>query len=150
MALLLAYFEAQRKMLEGIYADLKDLPIKDEKDTVYAGYLLHNFYTGFEDLMEEVAKTFENAVDDPTRYHRELLKRMKLSVKGIRPALISEESFRFLDEIRAFRHIFRHAYGYALEKTKIEYLTAKLQAGVNTLRKDLETFQTFLENELQK
>ncbi len=107
-------------------------------------------YTGFEDLMEEVARTFENAVDDAARCHRELLKRMKLSVRGIRPALISEASFKLLDEIRAFRRIFRHAYGFSLEKVKVEHLVEKLKAGIGTLREDLGAFRAFLEHELER
>jgi uncharacterized protein YutE (UPF0331/DUF86 family) len=148
VALLLAYLEEQRKVLERIYAGLQGLGIEDEKDTVYAGYLLHNFYTAFEDLMREVARTFENTVDDTTRYHRELLKRMKLNVAGIRPALVSEASFRILDELRAFRHVFRHAYGYELEKEKVEHLVKKLKEGIDSVRKDVDAFRAFLEEEL--
>ena len=141
IALLLAYLEEQWKVLERIYAGLQGLGIEDEKDTVYAGYLLHNFYTAFEDLMREVARTFENTVDDTTRYHRELLKRMKLNVAGIRPALVSEASFRILDELRAFRHVFRHAYGF-------EHLVKKLTEGIDSVRKDVDAFRAFLEEEL--
>jgi uncharacterized protein YutE (UPF0331/DUF86 family) len=148
IALLLAYLEEQWKVLERIYAGLQGLGIEDEKDTVYAGYLLHNFYTAFEDLMREVARTFENTVDDTTRYHRELLKRMKLNVAGIRPALVSEASFRILNELRAFRHVFRHAYGYELEKEKVEHLVKKLKEGIDSVRKDVGAFRIFLEEEL--
>ena len=148
IALLLAYLEEQWKVLERIYAGLQGLGIEDEKDTVYAGYLLHNFYTAFEDLMREVARTFENTVDDTTRYHREFLKRMKLNVAGIRPALVSEASFRILDELRAFRHVFRHAYGYELEKEKVEHLVKKLKEGIDSVRKDVDAFRVFLEEEL--
>ncbi len=148
IALLLAHLEEQWRVLERIYAGLQELSIQDEKDTVYAGYLLHNFYTAFEDLMREVARTFENTVDDTARYHRELLKRMKLNVLGIRPALVSEASFRILDELRAFRHVFRHAYGYELEKEKVEHLVKKLKDGIDSIRKDVDAFRAFLEEEL--
>ena len=43
---------------------------------------------------------------------------MSLNIEGIRPALISEESFKLLDELRAFRHFFRHAYSYELSYEK--------------------------------
>ena len=148
VALLFAYLEDQWEVLEKIFNALQKLTIKNEKDTVYAGYLLHNFYNGFEDLMREVAKTFENTVDDAVRYHRELLKRMKLNVTNIRPALISEASFRTLDELRAFRHVFRHAYGYELESEKVEHLVKKLRENIDSIRKDVDNFKAFLEGEL--
>ncbi len=44
LALLLAYLEEQWKVLERIYTALEGTSIEDEKDTVYAGYLLlHGF-----------------------------------------------------------------------------------------------------------
>lgn len=52
-------------------------------------YQLHNLYCAYEDLFKIVAGFFENTIDD----RKELLKRMTLSIEGIRPALISEESF---------------------------------------------------------
>lgn len=47
---------------------------------------MHNLYSALEELMEEVAKTFENTVEDIAKYHRELLKRMLINVYRIRPA----------------------------------------------------------------
>ena len=82
-------------------------------------YQLHNLYCAFEDLFRIVADFFENRIDDRARYHRELLWRMKVSIEGVRPALLSEESYRLLDSLRAFRHFFRHAYSYELDPRKV-------------------------------
>ena len=38
-------------------------------------YQLHNLYSAFEQLFEEVARFFENRVDE-ARYHADLLRRM--------------------------------------------------------------------------
>jgi len=37
----------------------------------------------------------------------------------MRPALISAELYELLDELRRFRHFFRHAYGVELDADKV-------------------------------
>ncbi|MEW5803099.1 MAG: hypothetical protein AB1847_13455 [bacterium] len=95
------------------------------------GYQLHNLYCAFEDFFKIVARYFESQVKDISRYPKELLRRISLPVEGVRPRLISEESYRELDDLRAFRHFFRHAYSYALryEKVKIPMDSARRLQG---------------------
>ena len=72
-----------RKMIEEISATTP----KSRESLSHLGYLLHNLYNALEDLFQEVARTVENRVEDPGRFHRELLKRMALEIHGVRPAL---------------------------------------------------------------
>ena len=44
---------------------------------------------------------------------------MKIPIERVRPALLSEESYKLLDSLRAFRHFFRHAYSYELDPRKV-------------------------------
>jgi len=75
LSILVGYMEQQLKIIkelsEKIFFSSKEL--SSEKDTYYVALLLHNLYNAFEDLFREVARTFENHVEDPSRYHRELL-----------------------------------------------------------------------------
>ncbi|NSW76486.1 MAG: hypothetical protein HPY68_06880, partial [Candidatus Atribacteria bacterium] len=103
-------------------------------------YQLHNLYCAYEDLFRIVAGFFENTIDDQRKYHTELLKRMTLFIEGIRPALISEESFKLLNNLKSFRHFFRHAYGYELDKRKIAIVLDDAQKLKETFRLDLERF----------
>jgi len=149
LALLLAYFEEQNKILKELFNEIKSHKISDKKDTVYIGFLLHNLYCALEDLMEETAKTFENTLDDTSKYHRELLKKMLLNVRGIRPQLWSGETFSLLDELRGFRHIFRHAYGYELDSKKVFEIQDKIIKNWQKVKKDIEKFCKFLEENLE-
>jgi hypothetical protein len=87
-----------------------------------AGYWLHNLYSAYEDLFKSVAGFWENHVAANGGYHVSLLKRMCIAIPGVRPAVLSEASFRHLDELRAFRHVFRHAYSYGLEGSRVSLL----------------------------
>lgn len=146
IAVLLGYFEEQLKIINNLYKELKDAEFVNKKDAVYVGFLMHNLYSALKELMEEVAKTFENTIEDVSKYHRKLLKRMLINVYKIRPALWSEETFKFLDELRGFRHIFRHAYGYDLDQEKVITLRNKILYSWNMVERDLKRFKNFLES----
>lgn len=70
---------------------------------------VQQFYTALEDLLKQIAKSFENHIESMSNFHKELLPRMNTEIPKIRPAVISHNSFLFLDKIRAFRHFIRHA-----------------------------------------
>ena len=103
------------------------------------GYQLHNLYGAFEQLFEEVARFFENRVDD-ARYHADLIRRMQLDIRGVRPALLSEATARDLDELRRFRHLFRHAYGTELDSARVADLAARAAGTRDAFTRDFERF----------
>lgn len=103
------------------------------------GYQLHNFYGAFEQLFEEVARFFENQIDQ-SRYHADMIRRMQLEIQGIRPALLSAETAADLDELRRFRHLFRHAYAAELDPDKVADLAAQAVRVQCTFARDFERF----------
>jgi hypothetical protein len=91
--LLKTLLSAQQREIEGIYAKIAQRRGgKTPAHLESLAYQLHNLYCAFEDLFKQVADFFENTLEDPTRYHRELLWRMKIPIEGVRPALLSEEA----------------------------------------------------------
>jgi hypothetical protein len=121
LAVLKAEIKAQIQEIEGIYTRLEDRKRKKDKTAIESmGYQLHNLYCAFEDLFKIVAETFENQVQDKSKYHLELLKRMTIPIEGVRPPLLSQGCFLLLDNLRSFRHFFRHAYSYELDERKVK------------------------------
>jgi len=107
---------------------------------VESAFHVNRLYTGFERMFGNIAKTFENSIDDKA-WHKSLLDRMSIGIEGIRPAFISEISHKYLNELRAFRHFFRHTYDFDLEKDKF----AIVASGARELRKSIKTdIQNFL------
>ena len=88
-------------------------------------YQIHNLYCSIEDSLKLIANAFENRIGTSSEWHRVLLLRLSQPVEGIRPAFLSEDSFDLLNQLRSFRHMFRHAYG-----TEIEL--SQLQSNINT------------------
>jgi hypothetical protein len=72
-------------------------------DSVALG--LHNFYSGLERLFEKVAKVVDGSLPSGANWHQLLLEQMSLENSERRPALISVESRKALEEYRGLRHV---------------------------------------------
>jgi hypothetical protein len=150
LAILAADLREQQKQIEAIYLKIASRKKKYAKDQVALeslAYQLHNLYSAFEDLFRVVANHFENHIADPAGWHKELLKRMKTSLPGIRPAFISSEALELFDELRGFRHVFRHAYGFDLEPEKIKIVLQKALKLEGIYKRDLREFLRQLQND---
>jgi len=120
LAVLKAEVKVQLDEIGIIYNKIEERKGKKDQITLESlGYQLHNLYSAFEDLFKIIAYTFENQIENKSRYHIELLKRMSIPIEGLRPALISVETYQLLDSLRAFRHFFRHGYAQNLDERKL-------------------------------
>ena len=71
-------------------------------------------------------------------------------IKGIRPNLISDETFKLLDELRGFRHVFRHAYAYELDAERIIKLSAKSIKLKGLFLKNITAFKNKLKHDMSR
>jgi hypothetical protein len=112
----------------------------DDVQLESCAYQLHNYYGAVGDLFKLIAGYFENQVTDVVRWHIELLQRMRQEIPGVRPALISGETFQLLNGLRGFRHFFRHAYTAAIEFDQLRSNVVKAQQVHSLLQKDVALF----------
>ena len=133
--------------IERIYGSLKKKVAAIEKQRATAeavesaGYWMHNLYCAFEDLFKLVAGFWENSLSTNGEYHIHLLKRMLIEIEGVRPGLLSSAGYKILNELRGFRHVFRHAYSYGLDKERISALLRKVLDSKDIVINDLQTFR---------
>ena len=80
---------------------------------------LSRCYNVIEQMGLRTANAFENSVDDDKGWHTELIRRLSIRIPGVRPALFSEEIRQPLQELRAFRHVFVHAYDLDVDPDKL-------------------------------
>lgn len=112
---------------------------------VESAFYVNQLHTGFESIFKNTAKTFENNIEQDY-WHKSLLERMTLSIQDIRPALISEESFNCLNELRAFRHFFRHAYDTDINSEKFKIVADRVYKLRDLFQKDLKKFLHFVDS----
>jgi len=108
-------------------------------------YDLHGLYSGIERIFLSVANTIDNNIPKGDNWHKELLIQMGKEVKGIRPALIDEDTITLLDEFLRFRHRVRNIYSFNLIPDRIQRLVEKLPEINEKVMTSLENFAEFLE-----
>jgi len=105
----------------------------------FASYL-HQFYTGCERILERIAVTVDGSLPGGAFSHANLLAQMARELLGIRPAVLSEALWLGLQDYLAFRHFFRHAYGYTLEWAKLRPLVTDMPATLADMQGQLMAF----------
>ena len=106
---------------------------------------LHNLYSAAEGLFEFVADACENTFAASSGYHTALLRRMRVAVPGVRPALVSSEASPLLDNLRRFRHVVRHAYSAEIDARQLRIVLEDARALRPLLWRDVEGFLAELE-----
>jgi len=95
----------------------------DQFDWAALGCTIHNIYNLMESYFLRVAKFFENDLD-PLSWHRDLVRRMSLAIDEVRPAMLPADAAAVMDELRAFRHVFRTIYQTAIDPRKTADINA--------------------------
>jgi hypothetical protein len=143
-AILLGYFNKQLGFVERLYEELISVDLSIYEKRFLFAMRVQQFYTAIEDLLKQIAKSFENHIDQMSSFHKELLARMNTEVPQIRSAVISHQSFLFLDKLRAFRHFVRHAYDCELDEKELLLIQNKLRNEFQSVKADLEKFKSFI------
>jgi hypothetical protein len=73
-----------------------------------------------------------------------LLHKMTLDIKGIRKAVISDDTFSVMDEILRFRHFRRYYFEMEYDWDRIDMIEKKYIQAHELLYKDLDEFSLFL------
>ena len=109
------------------------------------GYSMHNIYNALENCFTQISLSFENHVRDQARWHRELLDKMFLNIKSLRPAVLPEETRSLLGDLLGFRHLFRHAYDFKLDQSKTVALWSRWSLENTLVKQALTHFANELE-----
>lgn len=117
-------------------------PTADELAALAA--ILHAFYNGVENIFKRIAIALDGSVPQGEFWHSELIERMASPAKK-RPALLSAVMNENIQEYLDFRHVFRHAYTFDLQWSKMKHLVLECEAVLQKLEKELDTFLIKLE-----
>lgn len=109
------------------------------------GDIVHDFYTGIEQVFERLAPELNGGLPAGSAWHRELLSNMTLDLPGIRPPVIRVETAHALEEFLRFRHLFRNLYGFELDWPRLLRLLERLPETWAAVDADLERFLAFLD-----
>jgi uncharacterized protein YutE (UPF0331/DUF86 family) len=134
-------------LVSDIKETYKELPKSQKKKRIYEESLalkLHNFYTGCERIFNKIADDINGGVPHSLDWHKRLLKSMSLEIEKIRPAVISKDTARALEEYLAFRHVVRNIYGFEIDSERLHRLIEKLENVYKRFKKEIDDFLGFL------
>ncbi len=123
------YAEYTTQSVEG------DAPTRENR--IVIAEMLANYYTCLETVFLRISQYFENDLSRD-RWHHDLLDKMTLSIEGVRPRVLSEESHAALREIMRFRHFKRYYLEFEYDWDKLEFLCRKLDIARPAVRRDLD------------
>jgi len=106
---------------------------------------LHGFYSGIERIFERLAESLDGSLPKGENWHQALLIQMSKEVEGIRPAVISQETLKNLDEYRGFRHVVRNVYTFHFDEVKLEKLVMGAKGSFSQIKTEILAFTDFLE-----
>ena|SRR5579863_7466480 len=143
-AILLGYFDKQLIFVTRLYDEVIVVDITQYEKRYFFAMRVQQFYTALEDLFKQIAKSFENHIENMSNFHKELLARMNTEIPEIRPAVISNKSLLILDKLRSFRHFIRHAYDCELDEGELAILQKRLKEEYPLVESDLKQFRSFV------
>ena len=106
---------------------------------------LHGFYSGVEQIFEDIARTIDGGSPSGEEWHTSLLRQMTVEMGKLRPAVIRIETRQALDEYRGFRQIVRNVYVFNLRPARLKELASDAPTCLSNLTTDLLAFADFLE-----
>jgi ABC-type transporter Mla subunit MlaD len=80
--------------------------VRATADTDYLGTValnLHSFYSGTERIFRDIALEIDSSLPEGSDWHRRLLRQMLADIPDVRPKLLSDRTFKMLNELCAFR-----------------------------------------------
>ena len=104
------------------------------------GSILHDFYNCCERIFKKIAIDINGSFGRSEIWHKELLYKMTVEIKGIRPQVISEELAAELDDYLSFRHVFRNIYGFELKGERLDRLVDKFNKVSNKFKNEIMNF----------
>lgn len=104
-------------------------------------------YSGCERVLELISKQVDKqAISKSEDWHRQLLLRMRNEWPDVRPPVLSDETFRLLNDLRSFRHRQRNTYGSDLDSSRVAALAKEAILLPGMLRADVEALAASLKN----
>jgi hypothetical protein len=111
----------------------------DRLDWAALGFTIHNLYGVIENYCLRIVKFFENGIGQDA-WHKELLRRMTLSIGDLRPAFLTDEAYLMIDELRSFRHLFRNLYARPLNPQRVRLVQERVLPTAATFLKAHEEY----------
>lgn len=131
-----------RLFLDALPFNLHDLSDQRQWEAgIICGSAAEKIYTGMERVMAHVTEAIDQAnVPHAEGWHTTLLRRLAHPYPGVRDAVISENCYDRLNDLRAFRHRERNSYGFGLRLDRVIEIAGAAVATFDLFCQDVSGF----------
>lgn len=139
MAKLAEKIKVELDNISQVIAEINKIKDKKKKSTAELAGLatfLHNFYSGIENILNQILKEKNISVSKSDAWHKDLL---KLASEN---NIISDDLKIELTAYLGFRHFFVHSYGFMLRENDIKNLTDKAEEILNSFKESISKYST--------
>jgi len=126
--------EAELENIERVMAELptsESLPNLSSLELAGVAALIHNFYSGVENILKQIIISSGKEVPNGPSWHQDLVNTATSN------DIISESTAKDLRRYLAFRHFFSHGYSFDLDKERVIPLAKDMQAILVSFRDDI-------------
>jgi hypothetical protein len=111
---------------------------------------LHNVYNGIEDILMSLARDLDGSAPSGPTVHQDILDQMAAAIADRRPPVLSVSLHRDLTELKGFRHLVRHKYGFDLKPEKVVDNIHLIQGAYPAFVLALEELDTLLASDFDQ
>jgi hypothetical protein len=135
----------EKDQIDQLFAAYKPVLLKVSRETpdfielAALATMLHSFYTGIENIFKRIAMEIAGSIPTGMTSHSDMLTAMTQPAANRSP-VISEELRMRLGAYLGFRHVFRHAYSFDLEWSKMQGLVTPIETTWGRLKTELDQF----------
>ena len=119
--------------------DLCKLKEPDFTEASAVGSFLQSFYNGIESIILLIFKGIGENIPSDLQWHKKLLEKAFEPTEKI-SAIFKNEYKKQLVEYLAFRHFFRHSYGFEFDWKRLKPLINRVEKLWKKLEKDITKF----------
>lgn len=101
---------------------------------------LHGFYQGVEKMLMYLLEYCGSELPEGSDWHKDLLLIAAMEIPKRRPALISVDTLKLLDDFRGFRHVIRNIYTFNLSPERVRILVEKLPGCLSQFALEVNQF----------
>lgn len=105
--------------------------------------VLENYYSCCETIFLRISQHFENSLTADAWY-KDLLRKMTLEIPGVRPRVISDESYTCLRELLRFRHFRRYYFEFEYDWEKLRMVETSCATASARLEQEFDAYERFL------
>jgi len=95
------------------------------------GALLHNFYSGIENILKQIFNEYHFVMPNDQSWHKTLLS------EAVKNKIITDKVKYDLEKYLTFRHFFIHSYSFILKENSIKPLIKDVFAAYESVKKDI-------------